>query len=172
MGTHFSPRDIPSHIMNFLFGLCMLLLISVPVLEATIPITIGAGAGALALTAPQVSGLIALKLLAVAKGVLIGRLISRGRRSVDEIEIDTDIVSEIASNELEQCTQLLFCSAAADSQISLDKNVDDLRRIVTRVPGKYKKAHQVGKLSGSEKCVASYDCSISLENLVTVINSI
>merc|ERR1711909_170060 len=66
----------------------------------------------------------------VAKGVLIGRLISRGRRSVDEIEINTDIVSEIASNELEQCTQLLFCSAAADPQISLDKNVDDLRRIV------------------------------------------
>merc|ERR1711894_267493 len=156
---HFSPRDIPSHIMRIaLFGLCLLLLISVPQLEATIPITIGT----LALTAPQVSGLIALKLLAVAKGVLIGRLISRGRRSVDEIEIDTDIVSEIASNELEQCTQLLFCSAAADPQISLDKNVDDLRRIVTRVPGKYKKAHQVGKLSGSEKCVASYDCSISL----------
>merc|ERR1712179_314108 len=161
---HFSPRDIPSHIMRIaLFGLCLCPLISVPQLEATIPIMIGAGAGALTLTAPQVSGLIALKLLAVAKGVLIGRLISRGRRSVDEI--DTDIVSEIASNELEQCTQLLFCSAAADPQISLDKNVDDLRRIVTRVPGKYKKAHQVGKLSGSEKCVASYDCSISLENL-------
>ena len=35
-------------------GLCLLLLISVPQLEATIPITIGAGAGALALTAPQV----------------------------------------------------------------------------------------------------------------------
>jgi hypothetical protein len=44
--------------------------------------------------------------------------------------------------------------------------------MVTRVPGKYKKAHQIGKLSGSEKCVAAYDCSINLENLVAVINSI
>merc|ERR1712179_771528 len=144
MGTFLAKRHTKPHHENCFFGLCLCLLVSVPELEATFPITIGAGAGALALTAPQVSGLVALKLLAVAKGVLIGRLISRGKRSVEERIIETDIVSQIASNELEQCTQLLFCSAAADPQISLDKNVDDLRRIVTRVPGKYKKAHQVG----------------------------
>jgi len=160
-----------------LFGLCVLLLVSVPQLEATIPIAIGT----LALTAPQVTGLIALKALALGKGFLLGRLLSRrGRRSADERltqinivgEIEADLVSQLASDELEQCTQLLFCSVAAEPQISLDKDVDELRKMVTRVPGKYKKAHQIGKLSGSEKCVASYDCSINLENLVAVINSI
>ena len=42
-------------------GLCVLLLVSVPQLEATIAISVGA----LALTAPQVTGIIALKALAL-----------------------------------------------------------------------------------------------------------
>ena len=155
-----------------LLVLC-LVLVSVPQLDATIAITVGT----LALTAPQVTGLIALKALALGKGFLIGRLLSRrGKRSTERLniveEIETDIVSQIASNELEQCTQLLFCATAADAKISLEKDVDELRRVVTRVPGKYKKAHQIGKLSGSEKCVATYDCSINVENLVAVINSL
>ena len=94
---------------------------SVPQLEATIPLTIGT----LALTAPQVTGLIALKALALGKGMtqkncklkldvktkfhegfLIGRLLSRrGRRSADERfnivgEIEADLVRQMASNEV------------------------------------------------------------------------
>merc|ERR1712045_374687 len=170
---HFFPRNKPSNNMKAaLFGLCLLVLVSVPQLDATVAITVGT----LALTAPQVTGLIALKALALGKGFLIGRLLSRGKRSTERFniveEVETDIVNQIASNELEQCTQLLFCATAADANISLAKDVDELRRLVTRVPGKYKKAHQIGKLSGSEKCVKSYDCSIKLENLVDVINSL
>merc|ERR1711884_161471 len=167
---HFFSRDKPSKNMKIsLLGLCLLVLVSVPQLDATVAITVGT----LALTAPQVTGLIALKALAigaVAKGFLIGRAL-RGRRSADW-EVETDIVSQIASNELEKCTQLLFCATAADARISLAKDVDELRRLVIRVPGQYKKAHQIGKLSGSEKCVASHECSIKLENLVDVINSL
>merc|ERR1711902_478843 len=173
---HFFPRNKPSNNMKAaLFGLCTLVLLLVPQPDATVAITVGT----LALTAPQVTSIIALKALAVgavAKGFLIGRLLSRGKRSTERFniveEVETDIVSQIANNELEQCTQLLFCATAADANISLAKDVDELRRLVTRVPGKYKKAHQIGKLSGSEKCVTSYDCSIKLENLVDVINSL
>ena len=43
-------------------GLCLFLLVSVPQLEATIAIAVGG----LALTAPQVTGLVALKALALA----------------------------------------------------------------------------------------------------------
>ena len=48
-------------------GLCLLVLVSVPQLDATVAITVGT----LALTAPQVTSIIALKALAVgavAKG--------------------------------------------------------------------------------------------------------
>ena len=95
------------------------MLVSVPQLDATIAITVGT----LALTAPQVTGLIALKALALGKGksviakiktliiktiysgFLIGRLLSRrGKRSTERLniveEIETDIVSQIASNEV------------------------------------------------------------------------
>merc|ERR1712045_312683 len=125
---HFFPRNKPSNNMKAaLFGLCLLVLVSVPQLDATVAITVGT----LALTAPQVTGLIALKALAigaVAKGFLIGRAL-RGRRSADW-EVEADIVSQIASNELEQCTQLLFCATAAGARISLAKDVDELRRLV------------------------------------------
>ena len=50
-----------------LSGLCLLVLVSVPQLDATVAITVGT----LALTAPQVTSIIALKALAVgavAKG--------------------------------------------------------------------------------------------------------
>merc|ERR1712152_136007 len=118
---HFFLRNKPSNNMKTaLLGLCLLVLVSVPQLDATVAITVGT----LALTAPQVTGLIALKALAigaVAKGFLIGRAL-RGRRSADW-EVETDIVSQIANNELEKCT-------------------------------------------------ASYECSIKLENLVEVINSL
>merc|ERR1712137_220940 len=126
----------------------------------------------IALTAAEITGLIALKALAVGTAALVGTSIGRnlGKRSATDERLN--IVSQIARNELEQCTQLLFCSVSADSSIALDKNVDSLRRIVTRIPGKYKNAHQLGKLSGSEQCVATYDCSISPENLVAVVNSL
>ena len=114
---------------TFVPGLCLLLLVSVPQLEATIPLTIGT----LALTAPQVTGLIALKALALGKGMtqkncklkldvktkfhegfLIGRLLSRrGRRSADERfnidgEIEADLVSQLASDEVRQIILLML----------------------------------------------------------------
>jgi len=155
----------------------------VPNLDATI--TVAVVAPVIALTAAEITGLIALKALAVGTAALVGTSIGRnlGKRSVTDERLnivsdinpgnpEAELVSQIARNELEQCTQLLFCSVSADSSIALDKNVDSLRRIVTRIPGKYKNAHQLGKLSGSEQCVATYDCSISPENLVAVVNSL
>jgi hypothetical protein len=48
-----------------LFGLCVLLLVNVPQLDATVAVTIGT----LALTAPMVTGIVALKGLALANGM-------------------------------------------------------------------------------------------------------
>merc|ERR1711983_487395 len=136
----------------------------VPNLDATITVAL-VGVPVVALTAAEITGLIALKALvngtgalAVSTGALVGSAIGRnlGKRSVVDERLnivsevrpgnqEAELASQIARNELEQCTQLLFCSVSADSGIVLDKNVDNLRRIVTRIPGKYKNAHQLGK---------------------------
>ena len=51
----------------------LVLLLSLPENEATFALTIGAGAGAIALTATQVSALAGIALLGKAAGVLTGR---------------------------------------------------------------------------------------------------
>ena len=50
---------------TFIPGLCVLLLVNVPQLDATVAVTIGS----LALTAPMVTGIVALKGLALANGM-------------------------------------------------------------------------------------------------------
>merc|ERR1712142_642631 len=154
--------------------------------EATIGITVASGgATVLALTATQVTALAAIKALAATNGVLLGAIASRrGRRQADERlnivdfgsgtgkEPQIDLVSILSSNEAQQCTQFLFCSAAGDSNIKLAQDVESLRETVISLPGKYKTADKIGQQSGGEDCRAYFECSLSLEDIVTFINSL
>ena len=74
------------------------------------------------------TALAALKALAVSKGVLLGTALSRrGRRQAVDNSLNIvgtgseDLVSLLSRSEVEQCTQLLFCSKAGDSNIILGK---------------------------------------------------
>jgi len=106
------------------------------VAEATIGLTIGAGASALVLTAGQVTALAGFGLLAGAKGLLLGALLNRrggssrsrsrsrhyrGKRQaienfdeVAEVEEEEKLISieMMAAMEPENCFKRLFCSAA------------------------------------------------------------
>ena len=105
----------------------LLLLLQVHQDEATIALTIGAGAGALALTAGQVTALAGLGVLAKLSGVVGGILLSRGgsrrqsryggrryrgRRSaeVEELEISATL-SMLTEMEPEQCFKRIICAA-------------------------------------------------------------
>merc|ERR1712130_959674 len=114
--------------------------------DATVGITVVSGASTvLALTATQVTALAALKALALSKGVLLGAAVRRGRRQAVDNNLNIvgtgseDLVSALSRSEVEQCTQLLFSSKAA---------------------------HLVGQQSGPEKCVASYDCSLTVPDII------
>merc|ERR1711868_317573 len=118
----------------------------------------GSGASTvLALTATQVTALAALKALALSKGVLLGAAVRRGRRQAVDNNLNIvgtgseDLVSALSRSEVEQCTQLLFCSKAGDTNLFIGKDIDDLRKYVVSLPGRYKAAHLVGQQSGPEK---------------------
>merc|ERR1711981_1538215 len=94
----------------------LILLLQVHQDMATIPITIGAGATAIALTAPQVTGIAALAILTKLGGIAGGLLLSRalsnrgsssrghgrryGKRSVEGVEM-----------EPEHCYKRIICAA-------------------------------------------------------------
>ena len=74
------------------------------------------------------TALVALKALAVSKGALLGTLLSRrGRRQAVDNNLNIvgtgseDLVSILSRSEVEQCTQLLFCSKAGDSDLIIGK---------------------------------------------------
>ena len=51
------------------------------------------------------------------------------------------------------------------------KDVDNLRVLVTSLPGKYKAAHKLGEL-GAEKCSVRYECSLTVPQIVAFVNSL
>ena len=98
--------------------------------NSTVAITIPAiSTAAVTLTATQVTALAGVKALGVASGLLLGRALSggRGRRQAVDQGLNTveDVVTLLAKSELQQCTQLLFCTAATkNANLDLDKVSD------------------------------------------------
>merc|ERR1711915_55706 len=180
-------RKPSSHKMRltpFLGLSCLFLMIKQG--EATVGITVASGgATILALTATQVTGLAALKALAVTNGVLLGAIASRrGRRQAEErlniVDLgsgngkgpEIDLVSILSSSEAQQCTQFLFCSTAGDPSIKLAEDVESLRKTVISLPGKYKTADKICKQSGGDDCRAHFECSLTVGDIVTFVNSL
>merc|ERR1712029_863006 len=138
-------------IMKLLFlGLCLFAVFYEN--EATVAISVPAVG--LALTATQVTNLALIKLIGVQTGLILGRLSRNKRQVFDDDDLNTvsqsqtvgDLATLLAKHELQQCTQLLFCAAAPDnSEIVLDKDIDELRRVVTQLPGRYRSAHKLGQ---------------------------
>merc|ERR1711930_18063 len=100
----------------------LILLLQVHQDMATIPITIGAGATAIALTAPQVTGIAALAILTKLGGIAGGLLLSRalsnrgssgrryGKRSVEGEELDVTL-NMLVEMEPEHCYKRIICAA-------------------------------------------------------------
>merc|ERR1739838_533784 len=146
----------------------VLLLSSLPTIsEATIAIAVASGTTTLlSLTAAQVTVLAALKLLGVSAGVLLSR---RGKREEPFNQIDaTSILTMTSTLEPEECYQLLFCTLATN-KVKIDSDVENIHKVVTSKPGKYRTAHKFG-LSGAV-CSLRYKCSVKVEDIIQFYQS-
>merc|ERR1712106_724084 len=135
--------------------------------DATIAIAVASGATTLlSLTAAQVTGLAALKLLAAAAGALLTR---RDKREEPSNQSDaSSILARTSSLEPEECYQLLFCTLATN-KVKIDSDVENIYKVVTSKPGKYRTAHKVGQ-SGAV-CSLRYKCSVKIEDIITFYQS-
>jgi len=135
--------------------------------EATVAIAVASGTTTLlSLTAAQVTGLAALKLLGVTAGALLAR---RGKREEPSNEIDDlSVISLTSSLEPESCYQLLFCSLATN-KVKIDQDVENIHKVVTSKPGKYRDAHKFG-LSGGN-CSVRYQCKIKAADIIQFYKS-
>ena len=108
----------------------LVLLLQVHQDEATVALTIGAGAGALVLTAGQTTVLASLGVLAKLSGVLSGVILARaasggssqsggarhssyrGRRSAEVEQLEIDVTLNLLTEmEPEQCFKRIICAA-------------------------------------------------------------
>ena len=53
-------------------------------------------------------------------------------------------MSLTSSLEPESCYQLLFCSLASE-KVKIDQDVENIYKVVTSKPGKYREAHKFGQ---------------------------
>jgi len=158
--------------IGFQLGLLFSLLLLFPkTSDATVGLTIASGTTTLlSLTAAQVTGLAALKLLGVTAGALLGRSKSRGKREDNNlVEEESSIIALTSKLEPEQCYQLLFCVLAQNSDEKVDEDVESIHKVVIGKPGKYREAHKFG-LSGKE-CSLRYTCSVKAKEIITFYQS-
>merc|ERR1711892_666578 len=135
--------------------------------DATIAIAVASGTTTLlSLTAAEVTGLAALKLLAVAAGALLTRREKREEPSNQSVA--SSILARTSSLEPEECYQLLFCTLATN-KVKIDSDVENIYKVVTSKPGKYRTAHKFGQ-SGAV-CSLRYQCSVKVEDIITFYQS-
>merc|ERR1740128_918950 len=147
--------------------LLSLLLLLPTTSDATIAIAVASGTTTLlSLTAAEVTGLAALKLLGVSAGVLLSR---RGKREEATNQIsDTSLLALTSTLEPEECYQLLFCTLATN-KVKIDSDVENIHKLVTSKPGKYRTAHKFGQ-SGAV-CSLRYKCSVKVEDIIQFYQS-
>merc|ERR1712066_317567 len=146
----------------------LLLLLLLPTSsDATVAIAVASGTTTLlSLTAAQVTGLAALKLLGVTAGALLAR---RGKREEPSNQIeDLSVISLTSSLEPEDCYQLLFCTLATN-KAKIDQDVENIHKVVTSKPGKYRDAHKFG-LSGGN-CSVRYQCAVKARDIIQFYQS-
>merc|ERR1712106_394465 len=135
--------------------------------DATIAIAVASGTTTLfSLTAAQVTGLAALKLLGVTAGALLAR---RGKREEPSNQIDdSSILAMTSILEPGECYQLFFCTLATNN-LNIDSDVKNIYKVVTSMPSKYRTAHKFG-VSGA-KCSLRYKCSVKAEDIIQFYQS-
>merc|ERR1739838_589479 len=112
--------------------LVVLLLSSLPTIsEGAVAIAVASGTTSLlSLTAAQVTGLAALKLLGVSAGLLLSR---RGKREEPSNQMDNNSLLSLTSTlEPEECLQLLFCTLATE-KVKIDSDVENIHTLVLNV---------------------------------------
>merc|ERR1711930_39347 len=163
----------------------LILLLQVHQDMATIPITIGAGATAIALTAPQVTGIAALAILTKLGGIAGGLLLSRalsnrgssgrryGKRSVEGEEVELDVTLKLLTDmEPEHCYKRIIC--AANTGKYYNQKLDGVMSIINEKASdlraaKFLAAAQYGQLARDvAKCEHRYQCALDLEIIQTV----
>merc|ERR1712002_1410633 len=173
MGSLLQPADLNTSIMRVILlfpSLALLFLIFSSLTtfsEATVAIAVASGTTTLlSLTAAQVTSLAALKLLGVTAGALLSR---RGKREEPSNQIDDlSVISLTSSLEPEDCYQLLFCTLATN-KAKIDQDVENIHKVVTSKPGKYRDAHKFG-LSGGN-CSVRYQCQIKAADIIQFYKS-
>merc|ERR1712002_198228 len=173
MGSLLQPADLNTSIMRTILlfpSLAVLFFIfsSLPTSsDATVAIAVASGTTTLlSLTAAQVTSLAALKLLGVTAGALLSR---RGKREEPSNQIDDlSVISLTSSLEPEDCYQLLFCTLAT-SKDKIDQDVENIHKVVTSKPGKYRDAHKFG-LSGGN-CSVRYQCEVKARDIIQFYQS-
>ena len=58
---------------------------------------------------------------------------------------DTSLLTLTSTLEPEECFQLLFCTLATQ-KVKIDPDVENIHKLVTSKPGKYREAHKFGKM--------------------------
>merc|ERR1711981_1116497 len=191
MGTVFIDFKLKMRVSVCSLPVLSTALILVHQVMATIPITIGAvgAATAIALTAPQVTGIAALAILTKLGGIAGGLLLSRalsnrgsssrghgrryGKRSVEGEEVELDVtLNMLVEMEPEHCYKRIICAANTgkyynqklDGVMSLiNEKATDLRA------SKFLAAAQYGFIAKDvAKCQHRYQCSMDLEFIQTV----
>merc|ERR1711892_320893 len=164
---HSQTLTMRSALLCFSSSLLPLLLLLPTTSEATIAIAVASGTTTLlSLTAAQVTGLAALKLLGVTAGAVLAR---RGKREEPSNQIDdSSILAMTSTLEPEQCYQLSFCTLATNN-LNIDSDVKNIYKVVTSMPSKYRTARKFG-LSGA-KCSLRYKCSVKAEDIIQFYQS-
>merc|ERR1712006_8576 len=162
----------------------LILLLQVHLDEATFALTIGAGAGALALTAGQVTALAGLGVLTKLSGVVGGVLLSRalssrsssrrshgrryGKRSAEAEEIEIDVaLNMLTEMEPEHCYKRIICAASTGKYYN--QKLEGIMSLVNEEgaklrAGKFVAAAQYGRQQGDvAKCQHRYQCAADLE---------
>merc|ERR1712002_200220 len=173
MGSLLQPADLNTSIMRTIllfpsFAVLFFIFSSLTSFsDATIAIAVASGTTTLlSLTAAQVTGLAALKLLGVTAGALLAR---RGKREEPGNQIDpTSFVALTSSLEPQSCFQLLFCTLASE-KVKVDQDVENVYKLVTGTNGKYRQAAKMGK--NGKKCSLMYKCSMKISDIIQFYQS-
>eukprot|EP00092_Neocalanus_flemingeri_P043121 GFUD01047424.1.p2 GENE.GFUD01047424.1~~GFUD01047424.1.p2 ORF type:complete len:116 (+),score=41.38 GFUD01047424.1:118-465(+) len=81
---------------------------------------------------------------------------------------DTSLLTLTSTLEPEECFQLLFCTLATE-KVQIDSDVENIHKLVTSKPGKYREAHKFGK-TGKE-CSIRYKCAMKATEMVQFYQS-
>ena len=156
--------------MNPLFVATLAIVGLSSIVDATISVAIASGTATTTLTASTVTTLGLLGGVAILKGLLIGNLAARAKRSA---ESEQDAAYAVLTNgEPDQCYRRLICVLAAGAIPDNDKLLRLFNTEVSPVSPKfeYVTAAKVGKIvKNSDACEVRYSCPLNTTEIAKAL---